>query len=94
MPRGKKVTTEVDGFEVLEALDEEEIDHAPILVSQPPATMHDAFYVLCKAILNILEELPDISNVVEIQKRYADGHHKLAWQQIWIVTEGVVGVPY
>jgi len=60
----------------------------------PPVTMDDAFHMLCKAVINSLEALPDLARVRDIQIRYADGHRQLAWQQIWRITEEVVGVPY
>ena len=63
------------------------------LIAYKPATLNDAFSTLCKAILNDLEEMPDIAHVREIQIRYADGHRTLAWTQIWAVLEGVLGTP-
>jgi hypothetical protein len=59
-----------------------------------PPSLDLAFSTLCKALLNNhLEDLPDIAYVREIQMRYSDSHHALAWKQIWNVLEGVVGTP-
>lgn len=63
----------------------------PVVRSSKPPSLTDAFDVLCVAVLDQLEELPDIAYVKDIQIRYTDGHHTLAWAQIWRVLEGIVG---
>jgi hypothetical protein len=93
MPRGvpkeKEVTEEVVAVEP-------EVETVVVAVPEPEPviTMDDAFRVLCKAIQNNLEELPDIAHVRDVQIRFTDGHKQLAWQQIWKVAEGIIGVPY
>ena len=100
MPRGvpnkQKVTDEVisDMGVVTEVVPEIEEPEIAVQLCEAPCTLDDAFRVLCKALLNEIEELPDVARIRDIQIRFTDGHKKMAWQQIWAVTEGVVGVPY
>ena len=98
MPPGRprknvEKVVDIDEEARLTVKDKDEVETHTCPLPEPPS-LDLAFSTLCKALLkDHLEDLPDIANVREIQIRYADGHHTLAWHQIWGVLEGVVGTP-
>lgn len=95
MPRAPK-----EAVESPLSIDYDEMD----LVQEPPkkaavapavVTLHDAFYLLCNAMLPLLEDnLPAYMHCQEIQGWMTDGgtNGPIAWQHAVQVLEGVLGV--
>ncbi len=59
-----------------------------------PPTLGGAFFMLCEAMLPLLEDdLPEQLHVEQIMGFYANGNHAVAWTHAVLILEKVIGVP-
>lgn len=62
----------------------------------PPATLHAAFSVLCKALegeLQATEQCETLGHVLDIQGWHANGNVVIAWQHAVRILAEVLGAP-
>lgn len=66
---------------------------APMATVEAP-TLDDAFVVLARALLPLLEEnMPMYTYVEECLGVYANGNHTIAWTRVIAILEGVLETP-